>query len=109
MLDIVAVAWLALCIVVLGWTRANRYLVIGTLGSTVIACWFAASVWMNGALSAVGDEQSAQRHVSAATTYEVLTALALAAAATCLVLAWRRRPRRAGIGRSPSVAQSGTV
>lgn len=107
MLDIIAVAWLALSIVVLVLTRANRYLVLGTLGATVLACWFAASVWMNGALSVVGDEQSARQHAHAATMFELLAVLAMAAATGCLVLAWQRRPRRKA--RSSSAAVGHTI
>jgi len=94
MLDIAAAAWVVLAIVVLAFARANRYLVLATLASTVLAAYFAASVWMNGALSVALDDQSAQQHVRAATTFQVLTALTMAMAAGCLVLAWRRRPRR---------------
>ena len=94
MLDIAAVTWIVLSIVVLASARANRYLVLATLGSTLLAAYFAASVWMNGALSIAVDEQSAQQHVRAATTFEILTALAMAVAAGCLTLAWHRRPRR---------------
>jgi hypothetical protein len=109
MLDLLAVAWLALSIVVLVAARANRYLVLGTLGATVLACYFAAGVWMNGALSVAVDEQNAQQHVRAAVRFELLAAVAMTAAAVCLVLAWRRRPQRRDPQRTASVAQRGTM
>ena len=85
MLDLIAIAWVVLSIVVLASTRANRYLVFATLGSTLLACYFAAGVWMNGALSLAVDDQSAQGHVRAAITFEILTALAMSASAACLI------------------------
>jgi glucan phosphoethanolaminetransferase (alkaline phosphatase superfamily) len=109
MLDLFAVAWVALSVVVLVFTRANRYLVLGTLGCTVLGFYFVASVWMNGALSVAVDEQSAQQHARAATTYELLTGVAMAAAMGCLVLAWRRRPRRAELQQSQGMSQRGTT
>ena len=108
MLDLLAVAWLALSIVVLVATRANRYLVLGALGSTVLGCYFAAGVWMQGALSIASDEPSAQQHLRAATMFELLAAFAMTAAAGFLVLAWRHRPRRRELQQPQSAAQSGT-
>ena len=108
MLDLLAVAWLALSLVVLVATRANRYLVLGALGSTVLGCYFAAGVWMNGALSIASDEASAQQHLRTATMFELLAAFAMAAAAGFLVLAWRRRPRRRAVQPTQSSVQNGT-
>ena len=102
MLDLIAIAWVVLSIAVLASARANRYLVFATLGSTLLACYFAAGVWMNGALSLAVDDQSAQGHVRAAVTFEILTALAVSASAACLILAWRRRPRRSAPDRLDS-------
>ena len=93
MLDIIAVACIVLSVVVLAFTRANRYLVLGTIAAIVVACYSAAAVWMNGALSVAVDEQRAREHVRAALTFEVLTGVAISAAMVCLVLAWRFRPR----------------
>jgi len=109
MLDLLAVAWLVLSIVVLASTRANRYLVLGTLGTTLLAAYCAAGVWMNGALSVAMDDRSAQQHVRAATMFEVLTVVAMAAATGCLVVAWRRRPRRGALHPAQNVARSGTL
>src|SRR4051794_477600 len=108
MLDLIAIAWIVLSIVVLASARANRYLVLATLFSTLLACYFAAGVWMNGALSLAVDDQSAQAHVRAAVTFEILTALAMSASAGCLVLAWRRRPRRGATDRLNAM-QGGTL
>ena len=94
MLDLIAITWIALSIVVLVSARANRYLVLATLASTVLACYFAAGVWMHGALSVAVDDRSAQGHVRAAIIFEILTVLAVSASAACLIVAWRRRPRR---------------
>ena len=109
MIDILAVTWVVMSIVVLAFTRANRYLVLGTLGAIVAACYFAAAVWMNGALSVALDDESAREHVRAALTFEVLAGLAVSAATVCLVIAWRLRPRRGKSGASRSVAQGGTA
>jgi hypothetical protein len=108
MLDLLAVVWLALSITVLVVTRANRWLVLGVLGATVLAAYFAAAVWMNGALSVAVDEQSAQQHVRTAATFELLAAMAIAAAAGFLVLAWRRRPRPGDPQQTQSAAAGGT-
>jgi glucan phosphoethanolaminetransferase (alkaline phosphatase superfamily) len=109
MLDLIAVLWLAFAVIVLFATRANRWLVLATFGSIVLACYFAAGVWMNGVLSVAVDERSAQQHVHAAMMYELLTMVAMMATTVCLVLAWRRRPRRGDAGRRQSVAPSGTL
>ena len=109
MLDIIAVAWLVLSIAVLVHARANRYLVLATLGAIVVACYCTAAVWMNGALSLALDEASAREHVRAALAYEALAALALSAATLCLVLAWRRRPRRGASGSPRSMTQRETA
>ena len=105
MLDFLAVAWLVLSIAVLLHTRANRYLVLSTLGAIVVACYCAASVWMNGALSVAVDEGSASQHVRAALLFEVLAGVAVSASLACLVLAWRRRPRADAAGSPASVVQ----
>lgn len=108
MLDLLAVAWLALSLVVLVATRANRYLVLGALGSTVLGCYFVAGAWMQGALSIASDEPSAQQHLRAVTMFELLAAFAMAAAAGFLVLAWRRRPRRRAVQQTQSSVQNST-
>ena len=111
MLDIIAVGWIVLSIVVLASARASRYLVLATLGSTLLAFYCAAAVWWNGALSVAVDDQSAQQHIRAAVTFEALTAVAASASVACLVLAWRRRSRRRandGLDASHSAVQSGT-
>jgi hypothetical protein len=109
MLDLIAVLWLAFAVIVLYATRANRWLVLATFGTIVLACYFAAGVWMNGVLSVAVDERSAQQHVRAATMYELLTVIAMMATTVCLVLAWRRRPRARRAERRQNVAPSGTL
>ena len=112
MLDLIAIVWVVLSIVVLAWTRANRYLVLATLGSILLACYFAASAWMNGALSVAVDDQSAQMHAQTATTFEALTVLAMSASAACMMIAWRRRPKRIAdesLERTQGAMQGGTI
>jgi hypothetical protein len=109
MLDILAVTWIVMSIAVLAFTRANRYLVLATLGAIVAACYCAAAVWMNGALSVALDDASARPHVRAALTFEVLAGLAVSVATICLAIAWRARPRRDTSGSPRSVVQGRTA
>ena len=109
MLDDIAVGFVVLSLVVLVFTRANRYLVIGTLVSIALAAYGAAGAWMSGALSVALDDQSSAQQVRSARIFELITVMAVSATVGCLVLAWRRRPNRGNGEPRQNPAQSATL